>query len=391
MELLLGRGYSVEEAGNATEALSKIRSAQGRYDAVFIATIAGNGTAGFSGDGGQATSALINLSYPGTLSIDAAGDLFFVDRNNHRIRKITLSTGVITTVAGTGVAGFNGDGTDPTGTFLNAPSSVAFDGMGNLVIADSGNTRIRRVRPASAVRALAPVSAASYVAVNGLAAEAIGAAFGANLATATAPATTLPLPFTLEGTTVRVRDSLNVERLAPLFFVSAGQVNYLIPNGTANGLATITITNGAGEVSTGTVAISNVAPGVFSFNGTGEGVAAANILRVKANGVQSYEDLARFDAAANRYVATPIDLGPEGDQVFLVLYGTGLRNRSALAAVTAAVGTSNAEVLYAGPQGGQGLDQINLRLARTLIGAGDVEVRLNVDGRPSNAVRVTIR
>ena len=384
-------GIAVDAAGNLYISDTQNQRIRRVSTDGIITTMAGNGTTGFSGDGGQATGAVLNLAFPGTLSIDAAGDLFFVDRNNHRIRKITLSTGVITTVAGTGVAGFNGDGTDPTGTFLNAPSSVAFDAAGNLVIADSNNNRIRRVRPASSVRALATVSAASYVTATGLAAEAIGAAFGVNLATAAAPASTLPLPFALEGTTVRVRDSLSVERLAPLFYVSAGQVNYLIPNGTANGLATITITNGAGEVSTGTVAISTVAPGLFSYNGTGEGVAAASILRIKASGALSYEDLARFDATANRWVATPIDLGAEGDQVFLILYGTGLRNRSALAAVMAAVGASNAEVLYVGPQGAAGLDQINLRLARTLIGAGDVEVKLNVDGRASNAVRVTIR
>ena len=357
-----------------------------------ITTIAGNGTAGFGGDGGQATSAVLNLAYPGTLTVDAAGDLYFVDRNNHRIRKITLSTGVITTVAGTGVAGFNGDGTDPTGTFLSFPSSVAFDAMGNLIIADSGNNRVRRVRPASSVRALANVSAASFVLSTGLAAEAIGSAFGTNLATATVAASTLPLPFTLEGTTVRVRDSLSVERLAPLFFVSAGQLNYLVPNGTANGTATVTVTNGAGEVSTGTMAIFTVAPGLFSYNGTGQGVAAASIFRIKANGAQSYEDLARFDAAANQFVATPIDLGPEGDQVFLILYGTGLRQRSSLNAVTCALGGETVTAQFAGPQGGLvGLDQVNLPVPRGLAGRGEIEVVLTVEGKTANALKVQMR
>ncbi|NOT60665.1 MAG: hypothetical protein HOP19_10635, partial [Acidobacteria bacterium] len=108
-------------------------------------------------------------------------------------------------------------------------------------------------------------------------------------------------------------------------------------------------------------------------------------------GAQSYEEVARYDSATNQYVAVPIDIGPEGDHVFLVAFGTGLRNRSALSAVTPMVGTGNAEVFYVGPQGGVGLDQVNLRLARTLAGAGDVEVKLTVDGRASNAVRITIR
>ena len=87
----------------------------------------------------------------------------------------------------------------------------------------------------------------------------------------------------------------------------------------------------------------------------------------------------------------PLDLGTAEDRVFLVLFGTGLRNRTALSNVTALVGGDNAEVLYAGSQGSVGLDQVNLPLARTLVGAGDIEVKLTVDGRPANAVRVTIR
>jgi uncharacterized protein (TIGR03437 family) len=162
-----------------------------------------------------------------------------------------------------------------------------------------------------------------------LASESIVAAFGAGLATTTQVAASLPLPTTLAGTRVLVRDSAGVERDAPLFFVAPAQVNYLIPAGTAAGAATAPITSGDGKVSTGVVQIAAVAPGLFSANASGQGVASGVALRVKADGTQIYEPIARFDQAQNRFVAVPIDLGPNlgnaTDQVFLILYGTGLR------------------------------------------------------------------
>ena len=113
---------------------------------------------------------------------------------------------------------------------------------------------------------------------------------------------------------------------------------------------------------------------------------------MRADNSQSYEPVAALDAAQGRFVSVPIDLGPESDQVFLLLYGTGLRGRSALSAVSARVGGVDAPVLYAGPQNDfQGLDQINLRLPRSLAGRGEVEIVLTADGQTSNAVRVSVK
>jgi len=138
--------------------------------------------------------------------------------------------------------------------------------------------------------------------------------------------------------------------------------------------------------------IAPVSPGIFSAASSGQGVAAGSVLRVKGDGTQSFEEIARFDAGQNKFVSIPIDLGPATDQVFLILFGTGIRSRSALSAVTAGIGGTSSEVLYAGAQGGfVGLDQVNLRLARTLIGRGEVDVALSVDGAAANTVRVNIR
>jgi uncharacterized protein (TIGR03437 family) len=239
--------------------------------------------------------------------------------------------------------------------------------------------------------AVACVSAASFGATE-LATDSIIAAFGANLATQTLSAAGAPLPTTLAGTTVRVRDSLGTERLAQLFFVSANQVNYLMPAGTAPGAAMVTITNSNGKASVGTTQIAMIAPSLFTANANGQGVAAAVALRVKANGTQSFESVARFDTTVGRFVATPIDLGPEGEQVFLILFGTGFRNRSSLANVTALIGGASADVSFAGAQGDlAGLDQANVRLPRSLIGRGEVDIALIVNSKTANTVKVAIR
>ncbi len=239
--------------------------------------------------------------------------------------------------------------------------------------------------------AVTSVSAASYSGAS-LAPEAIVAAFGSNLATATTAALTLPLPTMLAGTTVKARDGAGTERLAPLFFVSPTQVNYQMPPGTVNGLTTVTITSGDGTVSVGTVQIAAAASGLFAVDASGGGLAAATVLRGKADGSQQFEPVARFDAAQQKFVAVPIDLGPETDQVFLLLFGTGIRFRSALSAVTAKLGGVDCQVAFAGAQGGfVGLDQVNVRLSRGLIGRGEVDVALTVDGRAANTVKVGIK
>ena len=240
-------------------------------------------------------------------------------------------------------------------------------------------------------RAMATVSAASYLGAS-LASESMVAAFGTGLATGVSIANSLPLPTTLLGTSVKVKDSAGAERLAPLFFVAPTQINFQIPVATANGTANVTVTSGDGTVSGGNVAIASVAPGLFTGDASGQGVAAAVALRIKANGAQIFEPVGAFDTATNRFVATPIDLGPESDQVILLLFGTGLRFRSSLAATSAKIGGINSEVLYVGLQGDYvGLDQINIPLSRGLIGRGDVDVLLAVDGKTANTVKIKIK
>ena len=108
----------------------------------IISTVAGNGTNGFSGDSGLATNA--NLNSPGHIAFDAAGNLFIADTANHRIRKVDVN-GLITTVAGNGDGGYSGDGGPATNASLNSPGGIAFDSAGHLFIADAMNARVRKV------------------------------------------------------------------------------------------------------------------------------------------------------------------------------------------------------------------------------------------------------
>jgi sugar lactone lactonase YvrE len=108
-----------------------------------ITTVAGNGTPGYSGDHGAATSA--QLSFPSSVTVDSKGNLYIADYNNSVIRKVSASSGVITTIAGNGTSGYSGDNGAATSAELSYPTSLAIDGAGNLLIADTYNDKIRKV------------------------------------------------------------------------------------------------------------------------------------------------------------------------------------------------------------------------------------------------------
>ncbi len=293
----------------------------------------------------------------------------------------------------------NWNGSARTTTFVSATQLTAAILAAD--IATAGTAAVTVVTPApgggtsnpqtfTIAPRVASVSAASFLGGE-LAPESIVAAFGVNLATAIVVADSTPLPTTLAGTKVSVKDSAGVERLAPLFFVAPGQVNYQMPPGTAAGTASITITSGDSKISLGSQQIASVAPGLFTANVSGEGVPAANVFRLKANGEQSTELLSRFDTTLARFVPIPIDLGPVGEQAFGIFYGTGVRNAT-LANVSAKIGGVTCEVLYAGVTPGFiGLDQFNIRLDRSLIGRGDVDVVITVNGKIANTVRINIK
>jgi hypothetical protein len=139
-ELNVPTGIAVDSSGNlyiADSQNNRIREVSNGT----ITTVAGDGNAGFSGDGGAATSAELDL--PTAVAVDASGNLYIADTDNQRVREV--SSGKISTVAGNGVEGFSGDGGAATSAELDTPTGVAVDASGNLFIADSHNNRIREV------------------------------------------------------------------------------------------------------------------------------------------------------------------------------------------------------------------------------------------------------
>ena len=137
----------------------------------MITTIAGNGTSGYTGDGGAATGA--ELNEPVGVALDSAANIYIADLNNNVIRKVTASTGSIATIAGNGTGGYTGDSGPATSAELNEPFGFALDGAANLYIADSNNNVIRQVTAATGViTTIAGNGTAGYTGEGGLATSA---------------------------------------------------------------------------------------------------------------------------------------------------------------------------------------------------------------------------
>jgi len=201
----------------------------------------------------------------------------------------------------------------------------------------------------------------------------IAAAYGSNLGSTTA---------------VSVTDSQGTTMPASIVVATAGQVNFFVPDGLAPGIATVTIGSQSGGV-----LVDSVAPGLYSANSTGSGVAAAGAATYSADGsVVTPQNVASCPSGGGSCVPAPLSLGGPTDRLVLTLYGTGIRGFSGPQNVSASIGGSMAEVLYVGKQGQfQGLDQVNLAVPRSLAGAGEVPVVLRIDGQTANVVTIAIK
>jgi uncharacterized protein (TIGR03437 family) len=164
----------------------------------------------------------------------------------------------------------------------------------------------------------------------------------------------------LGGTTVRVIDSAGIERMAPLLYVAPAQINLQIPRDTATGQATLVFSIGSTEVARAFLEIKLIAPEVMQTGIYPNAV----VMRIR-NGAASIEPIIRLVDGSME--VTPLDFGPPSDELFLVVFGTGIRGRSSPRAVKALVDNVELAVEYVGPQGEfAGIDQINIRLPRSL-------------------------
>jgi uncharacterized protein (TIGR03437 family) len=235
------------------------------------------------------------------------------------------------------------------------------------------------------------VAAAEFVSVSGatFAPETVGApemimsGFGANLTAATAQATTLPLPTTLAGVSLKLTDSTGTAYTAPLFYASPTQINYLLPTNVALGTAKIEVVKTDGSVmARGAVSVNPIWPGLFTTNQNGRGIVAADVLRLKANGDRVFES-----------IHDPLNLAIPGDKIYLQLYGTGLRGRRDPSHVKLTLGGTPLAVEYIGAQPQYfGLDQINVQVPASLAGRNrTLDLVLYVDGWAANVVQCKVK
>ncbi len=214
-------------------------------------TVAGNGIAGFKGDGGQALNA--SLNHPEGIAVDAAGSLYIADTFNQRIRMV-LPNGKIVTIAGTGGQAYTGDGGPATAASLNFPSSVFVDPSGNLYVSDSQNYVIRKLTPSAvvvspgvpAIKAGGIVTASGFGGLSTVSPGSWIEIYGSNLSAdarlwTASDFTGSTAPTSLNRTTVTVGG-------IPAFveYVSPGQVNALLPSGLGAGQQAVFVQNSAG-------------------------------------------------------------------------------------------------------------------------------------------------
>jgi sugar lactone lactonase YvrE len=216
-----------------------------------VTAFTGNGTVGFSGDGGIATSAALNLGYvnfppghitygnvSGGLATDSAGNLFIADTGNHRVRKVSPSR-VITTIAGNGQQGFSGDGAAAALASLNNPASVAVDTAGNVFIADTGNVRVRKVSPSGIISTVAgngvydnsqsgPASQSPMYPPSGIAVDQAGSLYmglivnsGGALGTVSASGVLSLIPLPVVSCSPFIQGSLAFDQSGNLFFAGS--------------------------------------------------------------------------------------------------------------------------------------------------------------------------
>ncbi|MBS1856940.1 MAG: Ig-like domain repeat protein [Acidobacteria bacterium] len=266
-----------------------------------------------------------------------------------------------------------------TASFMVPPALIAAAVGHAIIAAYSGSAKF--APSYSGAVAVPAVLSATGAASPAVAPEEIVSLYGANFLSAAVTSTVLPLPTALGGVSVTVTDSAGTARKAGLYLVAPGQINFVIPGGTAPGVATIAVDGALSGVAVVPikVKVAAVAPGIFTASADGRGVPAAQAVHVRPDGSQTVETV----------TAAGIRVG--SDTVYLVMYGSGIRNRSSLAAVSCVAGGAAVPVSYAGPQpDSPGLDQVNVLLPGSLAGKGDVTLLLTVDGQAANAVSLKL-
>lgn len=345
-----------------------------------ISTVAGTGTPGFSGDNGPATSA--RLSYPKGVAVDSSGNLYIADTFNSRIRRVDANTGNITTIAGVGRFGDRGDGGPATAAWLRFPSGVAVDSStGNVYVVDDQNSKIRLLTPVTstiipgAIPAIESViSSAAFGSLSSVAPGSWIEIYGSNLAPSSREWTAADF---VNGEPPVSLDGTRVTiggQDAFVAYVSPNQVNALVPQGVGFGNQQIRVTSGAGESAAYEVAVKAAEPGLLAPNTLKIG-GRQYVAAILPEGGAYALPSGRLANSASR----PAHAGET-----ITLYGVGFGAVSSGQTVDLPVqvffGQTQADVSYAGlAPGSIGLYQLSVVVPN--IAAGEaVPLKLNVGG-----------
>ncbi len=377
-QLSYPEGVAVDAAGNLyiTDTLNyRIRMVSPTGN---IATIAGNGVAGYSGDGGPASQS--QLSYPTGIAVDSVGNVFFADAGAS-VRKIYVN-GPIITIAGNGAVGYSGDGGLATSASLNGPTGIAVDTKGNVYVADSANNAVRLLQFATTGMQLSAVTNAASNLTGAMAPGEVIVLYGSGLGPASL-ATYQPVngevPVSVGGVSVYFNGSPG-----PVLYASSTQVAAIVPFGLTGTSAQVYVAYQGQTSAPLNEALAPVAPALFTANNSGTGQAAA----VNASG--SYNN-AGSPASSNQWVylyATGFgQTNPPGeDGAFTLAPPLGVLPLPVLQPVTVTIGGMPANTNYAGGAPGivQGVMQINAQIPSGLA-AGNAAVVVEIGGIQSQA------
>jgi uncharacterized protein (TIGR03437 family) len=343
-----------------------------KYANGALTTFAGTGDVGYAGDNGPAAKAVLNN--PVGLAIDAAGNVYIADPNEFRIRMVA-TTGIITTIAGSGHVGYVGDGGSALTAYLNFPNGVALDSSGNIYIADTENNVIRMLSiSAPAIAANGVVSSASFLPQ--ISPGSLASIAGTNLATSTPPSAATPLPTILAQATVTVNG-----RAAPILYASPGQINFQVPWETATGSASVTVSVNGVVSNTITVPVTAAAPGIF-YSASGAAIAQNHDYSLNTPSNPAH--------AGSYLIAYLTGSGPVSPAVAdgAATPATGLVQPTSAIGVT--IGGQSATVLGAAyTPGFIALLQLNITVPSGLA-AGNYPMIVTIGGQVSNSATVSI-
>ena len=238
----------------------------------LIATVAGNGVAGYSGDGGQATSA--QVGNPVGVAVDAAGNIFTVDASV-RVRQV-YPNGLIATIAGNGSRGYSGDGGLATQAQLNAPSAIALGSNGNLYVADTANNAVRLLQYAGNGLAISAVTNAASNLSGPVAPGEVVVLYGSGLGPARLAQYQLDPTSGLVGTNLAGTSVIFNGTPAPVLYTSATQIGAVAPYSIAGSNVQVFVEYQGQTSAPVTLPVAPVAPALFTADSSGKGQAAAS-------------------------------------------------------------------------------------------------------------------